>query len=279
MATSSRPAPNRRRLAESPSDAGSPALLADLDRLTAEVATLRAARRRRPPSGPRRRLAAGLVGCTLLLLSALPLVALAVSDIFSDVPSGAQFHDDVEAIALAGITTGCSTTPLNFCPDQAVTRRAMAAFMHRGMGRVHQTEATFGTNLDTLNAGIAAIDLLPGLPSNLLTGAAAFVKVDTIATISTATTSGSTSGCPCTFSGQMSSGGNRIDGSGAGPTTTLDAGDTGELVFTGVVRVTTNSRPAVSWTFSRSGGSGRWEARTLVVVTYYPFGGTGTNSL
>jgi hypothetical protein len=42
------------------------------------------------------------------------------------------FEDDIEAIAAAGITKGC-TPPVNdkFCPDDVVTRGQMAGFLHR----------------------------------------------------------------------------------------------------------------------------------------------------
>lgn len=51
---------------------------------------------------------------------------------FTDVPTTAQFFREVEALAASGITTGCTAT--TFCPDQAVTRRQMAAFLSRALG-------------------------------------------------------------------------------------------------------------------------------------------------
>lgn len=51
---------------------------------------------------------------------------------FTDVPLGAQFFAEVEAMKAAGITGGCTAT--EYCPDLAVTRRQMAAFLARAMG-------------------------------------------------------------------------------------------------------------------------------------------------
>lgn len=51
---------------------------------------------------------------------------------FSDVPTAASYHDEVEALVGAGITSGCGTG--TYCPTQAVTRGQMAQFMVRGLG-------------------------------------------------------------------------------------------------------------------------------------------------
>lgn len=51
---------------------------------------------------------------------------------FTDVPVGAQFFREVEALAASGITLGCTAT--EFCPDNFVTRRQMAAFLVRALG-------------------------------------------------------------------------------------------------------------------------------------------------
>lgn len=56
-----------------------------------------------------------------------------VPHIFADVPFNAFARHQIEAIYAAGITSGCSTDPLNYCPNQAVTRAQMAIFLLRGM--------------------------------------------------------------------------------------------------------------------------------------------------
>jgi hypothetical protein len=47
---------------------------------------------------------------------------------------GSVFEADIEALAAAGVTTGCNP-PANdrFCPGQPVTRAQMAAFLNRAM--------------------------------------------------------------------------------------------------------------------------------------------------
>lgn len=38
-----------------------------------------------------------------------------------------------EALRTAGVTAGCSTSPLRYCPDQPVTRAQMASFFVRAL--------------------------------------------------------------------------------------------------------------------------------------------------
>lgn len=69
-----------------------------------------------------------LVMIVAIALLAFPLGAIAVHQ-FNDVPTGASYHDDVEALVNAGVTTGCGNN--NYCPTQAVTRAQMAQFLNR----------------------------------------------------------------------------------------------------------------------------------------------------
>ncbi len=70
----------------------------------------------------------------LMVMTALITAPAAVwaSHRFSDVPDTDVFHEDIDAIADAGVTVGCNP-PENteFCPDDAVTRKQMAAFLNR----------------------------------------------------------------------------------------------------------------------------------------------------
>jgi hypothetical protein len=50
---------------------------------------------------------------------------------FADVPIDHPYWAEIEAFYLAGITTGCGVSPLIYCPDQNVTRAAMAVFILR----------------------------------------------------------------------------------------------------------------------------------------------------
>lgn len=59
---------------------------------------------------------------------AFPLGVLA-SHQFTDVPNSNIFHGDIDALVDAGVTAGCGGG--KYCPNQAVTRGQMAAFMNR----------------------------------------------------------------------------------------------------------------------------------------------------
>jgi len=55
-------------------------------------------------------------------------LAASATDPFDDDDSN-YFEAAIGALAASGITTGC--TPTTFCPDRAVTRGEMAAFLIR----------------------------------------------------------------------------------------------------------------------------------------------------
>jgi hypothetical protein len=50
---------------------------------------------------------------------------------FSDVPNTYWAWQYIEQLYTAGITSGCSTSPLMYCPSQTVTRDQMAVFLLR----------------------------------------------------------------------------------------------------------------------------------------------------
>jgi hypothetical protein len=52
---------------------------------------------------------------------------------FSDVESAYWARDYVEKLYTAGITGGCGTSPLRYCPESVVTRAQMAVFLERGI--------------------------------------------------------------------------------------------------------------------------------------------------
>jgi hypothetical protein len=52
---------------------------------------------------------------------------------FADVARSHWAWDFVERLYSAGITGGCSTAPLQYCPEQSVTRAQMAVFLLRGI--------------------------------------------------------------------------------------------------------------------------------------------------
>nr|MCQ3807642.1 S-layer homology domain-containing protein [Acidimicrobiia bacterium] len=53
---------------------------------------------------------------------------------FADIDPTGTHTADINALAAANITTGCSTNPLRYCPDQPVTRAQMASFLTRALG-------------------------------------------------------------------------------------------------------------------------------------------------
>src|SRR5262245_33879097 len=69
------------------------------------------------------------VAAVLLALAAVAIPAAWASDRFTDVPDSDLAHNEINTIGRAGITKGCSST--RFCPDDPVTRRAMALFLAR----------------------------------------------------------------------------------------------------------------------------------------------------
>jgi hypothetical protein len=85
---------------------------------------------RRPTGGRRRpRLVRRFALIGLVLALTIPAGVVLASHQFSDVPTSHTFHDDVEALVDAGITSGCGGG--KFCLNDPVTRGQMAAFMNR----------------------------------------------------------------------------------------------------------------------------------------------------
>jgi hypothetical protein len=106
-----------------------------------------------------RRRSAAVVCAVLAIAVVVPSAATAAGGAFVD-DDGSIFEPDIEWLAETGITQGCGTGM--FCPDRAVTRGQMAAFLHRfaqflgaedGIVEQAQDAATLG--------GLAADEFLP----------------------------------------------------------------------------------------------------------------------
>jgi hypothetical protein len=68
------------------------------------------------------------------------------AQVFADVPFDGFAWAQIESIYTAGITGGCSTNPLNYCPNNSVTRAQMAVFLLRGIhGSAYSPPAATGT--------------------------------------------------------------------------------------------------------------------------------------
>ena len=78
---------------------------------------------------------------------------------FADVDSGEWWAPHVNRLAEMGVTTGCRTDPLRYCPDRAVTRAQMASFLARAFELEPGPRAGF-TDVDPANVHRANIDAL-----------------------------------------------------------------------------------------------------------------------
>jgi hypothetical protein len=65
---------------------------------------------------------------------------------FDDVPVSYWAAAFVERLYANGITSGCSTVPMSFCPDQLVSRDQMAVFLLRGIHGKGYTPPAVGTD-------------------------------------------------------------------------------------------------------------------------------------
>ena len=78
---------------------------------------------------------------------------------FSDVDGGHPHAAFIERFAELGVTFGCDTGPLRYCPDDNVTRAQMASFLARAFDLTAGEAAGF-TDVDTGGVHSAAIDAL-----------------------------------------------------------------------------------------------------------------------
>ena len=77
-----------------------------------------------------------------LLVRALDLEAAEQPSGFEDVNPASVHAANIEALYAAEITTGCSTEPLRYCPDDPVTRAQMASFLYRARQLVAAVSAS-----------------------------------------------------------------------------------------------------------------------------------------
>ena len=77
---------------------------------------------------------------------------------FVDVDPTMWWAPFVERLAELGVTDGCATGPLRFCPDEAVSRGQMATFLVRAFGLEGGESAGFSDTAGSTHAG--SIDAL-----------------------------------------------------------------------------------------------------------------------
>ena len=90
----------------------------------------------------------------VFLTRALPTVPPAAEPqgAFADVPADTDHAAAVEGILASGVTLGCSTEPLSYCPDGEVTRAQMASFLVRAL-RLQPETRTPGAGVRVTMAG------------------------------------------------------------------------------------------------------------------------------
>ena len=92
------------------------------------------------------------------LVRALNLPAAAPAG-YTDVGARSVHTANIDALRAAGITAGCSSAPLRFCPDRAVTRAEMATFLARALKLPRAIPAGF-TDVDARSVHTPSIDAL-----------------------------------------------------------------------------------------------------------------------
>ena len=58
---------------------------------------------------------------------------------FADLNPESSHNASIDALAAAGITVGCASDPLRYCPQESVTRAEMATFLVRAINSNHKT--------------------------------------------------------------------------------------------------------------------------------------------
>jgi S-layer family protein len=204
-----------------------------------------------------------------------PVIVLAV-DLFLDVPPSHVFYNDINAIALAGITSGCGGG--NYCPDAPVTRAQMAAFMHRGLSRVTRVTLAGNTVTETSDNQAATVgsgDLVVGLPAGALAGAAGFIEGHASLILLAPAT-----GCPCEYWAGLR---DATEGFYLMNWYTRQTVSNSEIVttsITGARKIQSTGTHTIELRVFRTAGTGTGAvARGDFTVSYHPFGGTGTNTL
>jgi hypothetical protein len=217
-----------------------------------------------------RRLTAAL---SVVLAILVPAGALAVVQLFADVPPSNPFFTNIQDLALSGVTSGCGGG--NYCPTDPVTREQMAAFLNRGLGRVAYTDLSPLAIPTAETPTWKSFTITTGLPGSTVSGAKQFIKADADITVSLT----SATGCPCTFRGALF-----VTGVGymVGRYTDVTLTTVGELkvlAMTGAVGVTTIGSKTVEVRMFRISGSGAADGYGNATAIVLPFGSTGSNVL
>lgn len=193
---------------------------------------------------------------------------------FTDVPSDHVFHEEIDAIADAGISTGYPDG--TYRPGRDVSRGAMAAFMARTAGRVGETFGLATLNSSgTTQAPVASIRVESGAAGS----GNGFVHVSAQARFNTA----DAANCPCQVRAWL-----RPVGSGSGSvavTTLGGAPDESGLVYDSlaleqVFPISGNHTQAYELVVDlQDDDVGDINARGDMTATYVPLGPDGDDTL
>lgn len=83
----------------------------------------------------------------VMLARSLGLKVNAAQGIFADVPRSYWAAPEIEAMFTRNITSGCTTSPLSYCPSQAVTKAQLATFLTRMMPLLNITLPSLTTQI------------------------------------------------------------------------------------------------------------------------------------
>jgi hypothetical protein len=90
---------------------------------------------------------------------------------FNDVPSTYWAYSWITRLYAAGITSGCGTNPLIYCPEDSVTRAQMAIFLERGMhGSTYTPPAGTGAVFVDVSLSTWGVNWIEKLYSDGITG-------------------------------------------------------------------------------------------------------------
>ena len=94
-----------------------------------------------------------------------------VTPLFSDVPGNHWAYTWIKRLYNSGITSGCSSNPLKYCPNQSVKRAEMAIFLLRSRhGAGYTPPRASGTLFDDVPGNYWAADWIEQLAAENITG-------------------------------------------------------------------------------------------------------------
>lgn len=122
-----------------------------------------------------RRPLAKWLGIGMLALGVAAGTVIASHD-FSDVPDTHVFHTQISNLVNAGITTGCA--PGLYCPDNAVTRAQMAAFLTRTASRIGHSSALVNSTVTSAQGFVTVAQKQIVVPGSGAASSFQMVRVD-----------------------------------------------------------------------------------------------------